>query len=156
MGLLTLIDGAQWAKLFYVCSHRFYLEGHMRLARFVCYVGRLLTTVEIRPSARIGKHLSMPHPNGIVIGDMVRIGDSVVIMQQVTLGTAHIKRTYCHEDVPSIGDNVIIGAGAKILGGIHVGSYASIGANAVVLQSVPNNSIAVGVPARILPEKPHD
>lgn len=104
--------------------------------------------IEIYESAKLGRRILFEHPSGIVIhGDSV-IGDDVVIRQQVTLGIRRLDRLH---DAPVIGNNVDIGAGAKILGRVVVGDGAAIGANAVVLEDVPPGALAVGVPARIVP-----
>jgi serine O-acetyltransferase len=105
------------------------------------------TGIEIHPAAKIGRHLLIDHGSGVVIGETAEIGDSVTIYQGVTLGgTSHapVKRH------PTIGDHVVIGAGAKVLGAITVGAHSRVGANAVVLADAPAHSVLVGVPARTI------
>lgn len=125
-------------------------RGHRRLALASCYFGRWMTSVEIRPSAQLDPSLAIWHPNGIVIGEMVRIGKRVIILQQVTLGAIAFKSTYSESDAPKIGNDVVLGAGCRVLGGVTIGDGAWIGANAVVLKNVPAGAIAAGVPARIV------
>lgn len=108
---------------------------------------RIIGNIEIPPQVKIGKNLGLPHGgNGVMISPFVKIGDNVTIFHQVTIGTKDW-------EAPTIGNNVSIGAGAKLLGGIKIGNGAIIGTNAVVLKDVPENSIAVGVPARIIHPK---
>lgn len=108
----------------------------------------VVTQAEIDLSARIGGGLLLPHPNGIVIHPEAEIGANCLIFQQVTIGAGGPVR-----GVPRIGGHVDIGAGARILGGVSIGDHARIGANAVVLQDVPEGATAVGIPARILPQR---
>ncbi len=148
--VLRITDSASWIVRIHRVAHYLHNRGMPRVALTICHVTRWVTTVEIRPSASIGKHLSIPHPNGIVIGEMVRIGDRVMILQQVTLGTNIIKDRYTSDDVPNIRDGVLLGAGCKVLGGVTVGCGSKIGANAVVLRDVPDGATAVGIPARMI------
>jgi serine O-acetyltransferase len=104
----------------------------------------IVTQSDIEPRATLGQRLMLPHPNGVVIHEDAVIGDDCMIMQQVTIGMIG------DGEVPTIGNNVYIGAGAKIIGKVSVGDGARIGANAVVTQDVPPNCTAVGVPARII------
>ncbi len=115
-------------------------------ARFVSQIGRWLTGIEIHPGATIGKRLFIDHGMGVVVGETSVIGDNVTIFQGVTLGGTGKEKGKRH---PTIGDNVVIGAGAKVLGNIRIGDNVSIGANAVVLEDVPANCTVVGVPGRI-------
>jgi serine O-acetyltransferase len=118
------------------------------LARIIANISRIFTGVEIHPAARIGKNFFIDHGTGVVIGETTQIGDNVLIYHQVTLGgTGNETGEKRH---PSICDNVMIAAGAKILGNIHVGNNAKIGANAVVLKDVPAGATAVGMPARFI------
>jgi len=117
------------------------------IPRFISAIGQFLTTVDIHPAATIGCRLFIDHAVGVVIGETTVIGDDVVIYQQVTLGgvsTSHGKRH------PTIGNNVIIGAGAKVLGNINIGEGAKVGANSVVVKDVPSYATAIGIPARII------
>ena len=111
--------------------------------RFACYLS---------PQAVIGKDLVFPHPTGIVIGDGVTIGDSVTIYQGVTIGASRMGEGVMGL-YPVIGDEVIIYAGAKIVGDIEIGARSVVGANAVVFESIPEDSVAVGVPARVIAKK---
>jgi serine O-acetyltransferase len=103
----------------------------------------ILTGSDIDPNAKIGARLKLPHPNGVIIHQDVVVGDDCMIMQQVTIGQL------ATEEVPILGSNVYIGAGAKILGGVKIGDWARVGSNAVVLCDVPAHCTAVGVPAHI-------
>jgi serine O-acetyltransferase len=115
-----------------------------KLARSRHLLWSIVTQSDIEPRATLGQRLMLPHPNGVVIHEDAVIGDDCMIMQQVTIGMIG------DGEVPTIGNNVYIGAGAKIIGKISVGDGARIGANAVVTQDVPANFTAVGVPARII------
>ncbi|CAH2601496.1 Serine acetyltransferase [Rhodovastum atsumiense] len=115
------------------------------LARMLAHLGRFLTGIEIHPAARIGRRLVIDHGLGVVIGETAEIGDDVHLYHQVTLGGTSLARGKRH---PTIGNNVIIGAGAKVLGNITIGDNARIGANAVVLAPVPAGTTVVGIPAR--------
>ena len=118
------------------------------VAKILSSTARVFTGVEIHPAAQIGKNFFIDHGVGVVIGETSRIGDNVLMYHQVTLGgTGNEKGKIRH---PSVCDNAMIAAGAKILGNIHIGTNAKVGANAVVLQDVPDNATAVGVPARII------
>ena len=111
------------------------------------YVGRMLTGVDIHPGATIGKRLFIDHAQGVVIGETAIVGDDVVMFHGTTLGGTGKDKGKRH---PTIGNNVVIGCGAKVLGNITIGDNAKIGANAVVLKNVPANSTAVGIPAKIV------
>jgi serine O-acetyltransferase len=116
------------------------------LARALSQFGRFLTGIEIHPGARIGKGLFIDHGTGVVIGETAIIGDHVTLFQGVTLGGTGKE---CGKRHPTIADNVVVGAGAKILGNINIGAHSYIGANAVVLRDVPSNATVVGVPGHI-------
>ena len=121
---------------------------HLRfLARFNSQVVRFFTGIEIHPGAEIGRRFFMDHGSGIVIGETAVIGDDVTLYQGVTLGGTGKEQGKRH---PTIGDNVVIGTGARVLGNIRVGENCRIGANSVVLRSVPDNSTVVGVPGHIV------
>lgn len=120
-------------------------HGLKLLARVVSHLARFLTGIEIHPGAQIGRRLVIDHGMGVVIGETTIIGDDVAIYQNVTLGGTGKQRGKRH---PTIGDNVVIGVGAKILGAVTVGEGAKIGGGAVVLRDVPPHTTAVGVPAR--------
>jgi serine O-acetyltransferase len=117
------------------------------LPRAVSQAARWLTGIEIHPSALIGTGFFIDHGMGVVIGETAEIGDHVTLFQGVTLGGTGKERGKRH---PTLGNHVVVGAGAKILGGIRIGDNVKIGANSVVLKSVPSNSTVIGVPARII------
>lgn len=120
------------------------------LPRAVSQFGKWMTGIEIHPGARIGKGLFIDHGMGVVIGETSVIGNNVTLFQGVTLGGTGKEKGKRH---PNIGDNVVVGAGAKILGNITVGNNVLVGANAVVLRDVPHDSTVVGVPGRIAKRK---
>ncbi len=128
-------------------AHWFYVRGHFFLARLFSQWGRGATGIEIHPGARIGKNLFIDHGMGIVVGETAEIGDNCTIYHGVTLGGTGKDAGKRH---PTIGDNVLIAAGAKILGPFKVGNNSNIGANAIVLQEVPPNSTVVGDKARVV------
>ncbi len=135
-----------WALFWYRLSHGLHSIGLRLLARWISGIGQALTFVDIHPGAQIGQGVFIDHATGIVIGETTIIGNNVLIYQQVTLGGVSLSQGKRH---PTIEDNVIIGAGAKVLGNITIGANAKIGANSVVIRDVPPNSTAVGVPARV-------
>ena len=134
------------AIFFYRITHFLYGLHLLFLARLLSQLTRLFTGIEIHPGASIGKGLFIDHGCGVVIGETTIIGDDVKMFHGVTLGGTGKEKGKRH---PTIGDKVEIGAGAKVLGDIHIGDNVRIGANAVVLKDVPKDHIAVGVPARI-------
>ncbi len=127
-------------------ANRLYRRGHRFLARWVSQRCLRRTNIEIHPGATIGRRLFIDHGTGVVIGETTEIGDACTIYQGVTLGGTGKDRGKRH---PTIGNNVMIGAGAKVLGPIRIGDNARIAAGAVVLMDIPENCTAVGVPARI-------
>jgi serine O-acetyltransferase len=129
----------------------FYKKKRFFMARLISQLNRFLTGIEIHPGARIGKGLFIDHGMGVVIGETAEIGDNVTIYHGVTLGGTGKDKGKRH---PTVGNNVVVGAGAKVLGPIYVGDGARVGANAVVLKDVPANATAVGIPARIIEAKP--
>ena len=135
------------ALLVHRLAHYLYVIGIPILPRVVSHVSRMLTGIEIHPGATIGRGLFIDHGMGVVVGETSEIGDNVTMYQGVTLGGTGQERGKRH---PTIGDNVMIGVGAKILGAITVGENSKIGAGAVVLNDVPPNSTAVGVPAKVV------
>ena len=135
---------AQW---FYRVAHWFYQRKWFVIARVISQVGRFFTNIEIHPGAKIGKGLFIDHGAGVVIGETAEIGDNVTIYQNVTLGGTGKEKGKRH---PTIGNNVVISAGAKVLGSFTVGDNVKIGANSVVLKEVPANCTVVGVPGRIV------
>jgi serine O-acetyltransferase len=120
------------------------------VGRFLSAVARTLTGIEIHPGARIGRRFFIDHGMGVVIGETAEVGDNVTLYQGVTLGGTSLTAVKRH---PTLEDNVIVGAGAQILGPIVIGAGARIGANAVVLNAVPPGATAVGIPARLVGEK---
>ena len=135
------------AILMHRVAHLLDSKNHRFCAKLVSQLARFFTGIEIHPSAKIGKGLLIDHGAGVVIGETAEIGDDCTIFQGVTLGGLGNERGKRH---PTLRDGVLVGAGAKILGDIEIGSNAKIGANAVVLQPVPDNATAVGVPARVI------
>lgn len=127
-------------------AHFLYNRRLFLLARLLSQLSRRMTGIEIHPGAKIGKGFFVDHGMGVVIGETAIVGDDVLLYQGVTLGGTGLEKGKRH---PTIGDNVVIGAGAKVLGNITVGENSYIGANAVVIKDVPPNSTVVGVPGRI-------
>lgn len=128
-------------------AHWFYLKKRFTIARIISQASRFLTGIEIHPGARIGQRLFIDHGMGLVIGETCEIGDDVVLYQGVTLGGTGKEKGKRH---PTIGNNVVIGSGAKVLGSFKVGDNSRVGANAVVLREVPANSTVVGTIGRIV------
>lgn len=126
-------------------AHRLSDEGVPLLPRWISQFNRFITGIEIHPGAKIGRGLFIDHGSGVVIGETTEIGDNVTIYQGVTLGGTGKETGKRH---PTVGDNVIFGAGAKVLGGITVGDNAKVGAGSVVVSDVPRNSTVVGNPGR--------
>jgi serine O-acetyltransferase len=133
------------AVIIHGLSSRLWRHGWYTLGRFVSHIGRFLTGIEIHPGAKLGRRLIIDHGLGVVIGETAEIGDDVYLYHQVTLGGTSSEHGKRH---PTVGNNVIIGAGAKVLGAIHIGEGARIGANAVVIAPVPAGTTVVGIPAR--------
>lgn len=134
-----------YALIAYRISHFFYLHKKFLLSRFISQLSRFLTGIEIRPGAIIGNGLFIDHGMGVVIGETTEIGDNVTIYHGVTLGGTGKDKGKRH---PTVENNVMIGTGAKILGPITIGENAKIGANAVVVRSVPSGATAVGIVAK--------
>ncbi|MCI2057782.1 MAG: serine O-acetyltransferase [Oscillibacter sp.] len=142
------------AVIYHRIAHFFYCRRHFFLARWISQRARKKTGIEIHPGAVIGRRLVIDHGMGIVIGETAEIGDDVLLFQGVTLGGTGKDRGKRH---PTIGSDVLIGSGAKVLGPFRVGDHARIAAGAVVLDEIPPNCTAVGVPAqvvRVAGEKP--
>ena len=133
--------------IYYFISRFFYLKGFYFISRKISYIGRRKTGIEIHPGAIIGKNLFIDHGCAVVIGETTVIGDNVIIYQGVTLGGTGKDVGKRH---PNIGNNVLIGAGAKVIGNISIGDDVKIGAGSVVLKDVPNNSTVVGVPGMVI------
>ncbi len=135
------------ALLYYKISNYLYNKKHYFLARYISERAKRKTGIEIHPGCKIGKRLFIDHGMGVVIGETTEIGDDVIIYQGATLGTTGKVKGKRH---PIIGDNVLIGAGAKLLGPLKIENNAKIGAGAVVLKDVPKNTTVVGIPARVV------
>lgn len=136
-----------YALLFHRWGHWFYKKKHFFLARLISQIGRGLTGIEIHPGAVIGKGLFIDHGMGVVIGETCEIGDNVTIYHGVTLGGTGKDHGKRH---PTIGNNVMISTGAKVLGPFKVGDNSRIAANAVVLQEIPEDSTVVGIPGKVV------
>lgn len=135
------------AVVFYRISHWFYERKLLTVARIISQTARFITGIEIHPGAKIGRGLFIDHGMGVVIGETAEIGDNCLLYQGVTLGGTGKDHGKRH---PTLGNNVMVGSGAKVLGPFKVGDNAKIASNAVVLEAVPENATAVGVPARIV------
>ena len=135
------------ALWFYRLNHWLWNHGMRLLSRWLSQVARLLTGIEIHPAAQIGRRLFIDHGMGVVIGETSVIGDDVTLYQGVTLGGTGKEKSKRH---PTIGNGVVIGAGARVLGNIRVGDNSRVGAGSVVLRDVPDNATIVGVPGHIV------
>jgi serine O-acetyltransferase len=135
------------AVLFHRVSHWFYKRNRFVVARFISHCARLLTGIEIHPGARIGKRLFIDHGLGVVIGETAEIGDDVLLYQGVTLGGTGNERGKRH---PTLGDRVVVGTGAAVLGNIKLEDDVKVGAGSVVVHSVPEASTVVGIPGRVV------
>ena len=139
------------AVMWHRFSHWLWRHKLRLLGRWSSHFARWLTGIEIHPAAKLGRRLVIDHGMGVVIGETAEVGDDCYLYHQVTLGVA---RTSGGKRHPTVGNNVIIGAGAKVLGPISVGDNARVGSNAVVLENVPRNTTVVGIPARPVDRKP--
>lgn len=144
-----LYPGPQ-AIILYRIAHLLHKVGVFFLPRFISHLARFLTGIEIHPGARIGKGVFIDHGMGVVIGETAVVGDYCLLYQGVTLGGTGKERGKRH---PTLGRNVTVGAGAKILGNINIGSNVRVGAVSVVLKDIPSNSTVVGIPGRIIPQR---
>jgi len=136
-----------WAMFFHRIAHWFYLKGLRFIPRLISALGMFLTMIDIHPGATIGRRVFIDHGVGVVIGETTIIGEDVLIYQQVTLGGVSTDKGKRH---PTLENNVVIGAGAKVLGNITIGANSKVGANSVVVKDVPSDCTAVGIPARVL------
>ena len=127
-------------------AHAIWRRGWTITARFLSHIARFLTGIEIHPAARLGPGLFIDHGMGVVIGETAEVGENVTLLQGVTLGGTSLKREKRH---PTLGNNVVVGAGAKIIGAFKIGDGSRIGAGSVVVREVPTNSVVVGVPGRV-------
>ena len=144
---IFLLYNGLHATILYWISHWCYGHKLFFIARFVSQFAKWLTGVEIHPAATIGRRLVIDHGTGIVIGATTEIGDDCLIYQGVTLGGTGVMQGKRH---PTLGNNVMVGSGAKVLGPIKIGDNARVAANSVVLREVPDNSTVVGVPGRVV------
>ncbi len=135
------------AILLHRVAHALYRRGLILLPRLISQFSRWITGIEIHPGAKIGEGLFIDHGMGVVIGETAEIGDNVTLYQGVTLGGTGKEKGKRH---PTVGNNVVIGTGAKVLGPIVIGDYARIGAGTVVLNNVPSHTTVVGVPGRVV------
>ncbi len=135
------------AVIYHKISHFFYQKKCFFFARFLSQFARFMTGIEIHPGAQLGNRIFFDHGMGIVIGETAIIGDDCVIYHGVTLGGISSNQVKRH---PTIKNNVMLGAGAKLLGNITIGNNVKVGANSVVLTDIPDNSVAVGSPAKII------
>ena len=147
---IVLLYSGVHALLAYRVSHKLYVSKHYFSARFVSQFTRFLTGIEIHPGATIGKGLFIDHGMGVVIGETAEIGDNCTLYQGVTLGGTGKDVGKRH---PTLGDNVMVGSGAKILGPVNIGSDVKVASGAVVLDDIPEESTAVGIPARVVRRK---
>lgn len=139
------------ALIMYRISHFFYTKKRFFVARAICQFSRFLTGIEIHPGAKIGMATLIDHGSGVVIGETSIIGDRATIYQGVTIGATGNEKEFKRH--PTIGDDVVVGSGAKILGPVNIGNNCKIGANSVVLRDMPDDSTAVGIPAKIKSNK---
>ncbi|MFW9895454.1 MAG: serine O-acetyltransferase EpsC, partial [Candidatus Thorarchaeota archaeon] len=138
------------AVLLYRISHFFWKLGMPYVPRYLSDISRQLTGIEIHPGAVIGSEFFIDHGGGVVIGETSIIGNNVTIYQGVVLGGVSIEPVKRH---PTLGNNVVVGTGAKLLGPIQIGDNVRIGANSVVVDDVPPNSVVVGIPGKIISKK---
>ncbi len=147
--VLTCYPGVH-AILLHRLSNRIYRARFYVLARLVSHLGRWITGIEIHPGAQIGRRFFIDHGMGVVIGETAVIGDDVLLYQGVTLGGTGHEKGKRH---PTVGDHVVIGSGAKVLGAIELGEWVRVGAGSVVVRSVPDHSTVVGIPGRVVAVK---
>lgn len=147
--VLTSYPGIK-AVLLYRISHFFWKLGMPFIPRYISEISRELTAIEIHPGAEIGSDFFIDHGSGVVIGETAKIGNNVTIYAGVVLGGTSLEKKKRH---PTLGDNVVIGTGAKILGPVTIGNNVRVGANSVVVNDIPPNSVVVGVPGKIISRK---
>ena len=135
------------ARLAHMISHFLYKKNLLFLARLISQIARFLTGIEIHPGATLGAGILIDHGMGVVIGETAELGDRITIYHGTTLGGTGKEKGKRH---PTVGNNVVIGAGAKILGNISIGSNSKIGANYVVINDVPEGATVVGIPGRVV------
>ncbi len=142
-----------WALANYRIAHALYIKGFRVIARAIMGISQIITNIDIHPACTIGRRVFLDHAFGVVIGETAIVGDDVLIYQGVTLGGVSLERGVKRH--PTIGNKTVIGSGAKVLGDIKIGENCRIGSNSVVVKSIPDDSTAVGIPARII-EKGRD
>ena len=135
------------ARLAHMISHFLYKKNLLFLARLISQIARFLTAIEIHPGATLGAGILIDHGMGVVIGETAELGDRITIYHGTTLGGTGKEKGKRH---PTVGDNVVIGAGSKVLGNIKLGSNSKIGANSVVLDDVPEGATVVGIPGKVV------
>jgi serine O-acetyltransferase len=135
------------AILLHRVAHKFHGWGMQFVARLISQIGRTLTGIEIHPGAKIGRRFFIDHGMGVVIGETAEVGDDVLLYQGVTLGGTGKETGKRH---PTLGDHVVVGTGAKVLGNIRIGDHVKIGAGSVVIRPVPDHSTVVGIPGRVV------
>ena len=135
------------ARQFHRSAHALFRRGVPLLPRMISHFSRFVTGIEIHPGAEIGEGFFIDHGMGVVIGETAEIGDNVTLYQGVTLGGTSYQRAKRH---PTLGDNVVVGVGAQLIGNITVGDNSKVGAGSVVVNSVPPNATVVGVPGRVV------
>jgi len=142
-----------WALANYRVAHTLHVKGFKALARVIMGITQIICNIDIHPACTIGRRVFLDHAFGVVIGETAIVGDDVLIYQGVTLGGVSLERGVKRH--PTIGNKTVIGSGVKVLGDIHIGENCRIGSNSVVVKSIPDDSTAVGIPARII-EKGRD
>ena len=135
------------ARLAHMISHFLYKKNLLFLARLISQIARFLTGIEIHPGATLGAGILIDHGMGVVIGETAELGERITIYHGTTLGGTGKEKGKRH---PTVGDNVVIGAGSKVLGNIKIGSNSKIGANSVVLDDVPEGATVVGIPGKVV------
>ena len=135
------------ARLAHMISHFLYKKNLLFLARLISQIARFLTGIEIHPGTTLGAGILIDHGMGVVIGETAELGDRITIYHGTTLGGTGKEKGKRH---PTVGDNVVIGAGSKVLGNIKIGSNSKIGANSVVLDDVPEGATVVGIPGKVV------
>lgn len=148
--VVTTYPGIQ-AVAIHRLSHRLWKKGWLYLARFLSFIARLITNVDIHPAANIGRRFFIDHGACVVIGETAIVGDDVTLYHGVTLGGTSWNKGRRH---PQLGNGVMVGAGAKILGAIYIGDGVRVGANSVVVQDVPDNCTVIGIPGKVVIGEP--
>ena len=137
-----------WALINYRVANRLYKRGWKFIARAIMGISQIFTSIDIHPGCEIGRRVFIDHGTGVVIGETTKIGNDVLIYQQVTLGGVSLQRGVKRH--PTLEDGVVVGGGAKVLGNIIIGKNSKIGANSVVIHDVPAESTAIGIPAKVI------